>query len=153
MKLKCWLLWAFFKREVCGKLTNPFSSTSFFLCSFQLIPAFCLRLSEVVHEITWCSKIWVQPAPSHREVFRNTQSLAITNFCTSTKTEDNGFGSEPCVEEWSVTGFSGKLRCSNLIHHSNTIKSVAVGLLGVREKKAGNWEEAGVGRQQGLTYR
>lgn len=68
-------------------------------------------------------------------MFRNTLSLAITNFCTSSGTEDNGFGSEPSTEKWPVTGLTGKLRCSSLIHHSNTIESVAVGLLGVRETK------------------
>lgn len=61
--------------------------------------------------------------------------LAITNFCTSAGTEGSGFVSEPSTEKWPVTGLTGKLRCSSLIHHGNTIESVAVGLLGVRETK------------------
>lgn len=68
-------------------------------------------------------------------MFRNPLSLAITNFCTSAGTEGSGFVSEPSTEKWPVTGLTGKLRCSSLVHHGNTIESVAVGLLGVRETK------------------
>lgn len=68
-------------------------------------------------------------------MFRNPLSLAIINFCTSTGTEGSGFVSEPSTEKWPVTGLTGKLRCSSLVHHGNTIESVAVGLLGVRETK------------------
>lgn len=77
-------------------------------------------------------------------MFRNTLSLAITNFCTSTETEENEFGSEPSMGKWPVTGFTGKWRCSNPIHHSNTIESVVA--VGGKRDKADSWEEAGIGR-------
>lgn len=56
----------------------------------------------------------------------------------STEVENNGFGSEPSTEKWSVTVVllvACKLSCSNLINHSNIMEFIVVGLFRVRETK------------------